>query len=516
MTARPLPNLPSSNPLVGELFKDLAAIASNADGELVNVLFEARKDGNDLNVYIQKLPGYASYGNDAGSKASLGSGHYYKNDGTKKRFVVFDGASNSDIYEDVSGTWTAASRSLTALKRGFFCQYKDYLYYTNRTDAIQRYDGSSWSSLAAGTPFSGASNIAKFIVEYKNMLILANSVNNPNRLWVSDVNAPETVGASNYWDFPQGEITGVKVLGSLLVVYTRNTVNVMTGDSPSSMVRTTQPKSTRFGCLSHATIQEVETRFGKEHWFLSNGAVRAFNGEAVREVGYDYVKNFWGNINAGQYELSNAATYKNRYYLSVPWSAATNCSKILICDPRFNEIWTRGENWNAQNLDVFEKSGNEVLWWGEATADSVTYEYPSGYTTQKPSSSTAISMAYYTANLDSSNPFLIKKYKKIYPQIKAIGNVNLLIEKNIDEYGWGSMLFNGSTYINMSGNNPLWGTAVWGSFTWGGSVYVPYPTNRGMIAGKGKLIRYRITDSQTTGQTEVYYFQHFYIPKKVK
>lgn len=515
-----IPFLPPSNPTIGELFQDLAAIASNADGDLVNCLFEIRKDGDKSNVFVQKIPGYVSYGNDVGSKASLGSGHYYKNDGTKKRFVTFDGASNSDIYEDISGTLTAASRSLTAAKRGFFCQYKDYLYYTNRTDAIQRYDGSSWSSLAAGTPFSGASNIAKIIVEYKNMLILANSANNPNRLWVSDVNAPETVGASNYWDFTDGEITGVGVLGSLLVVFTRTTVSVMSGDSPSSMVRTTNPKVTRFGCLSHASIQEVSHVVGgvqiKELYYVSNDTVRAFNGESDRRVGYDYLKNQWSNVNAGQYELCNAAVYKGRYHLAVPWSSSTYCNKVLVCDPRFYEVWTRQDNINAQNLDVFEKSGSEVLWWGEASADSVVYEYPSGYTTQKPSTSTAISMTYATQNIDSGNPFLIKKFKKYYTQVKAIGNANILIERNIDETGWSTMQFNGASYLNMTGNNPLWGTAIWGAFTWGGSIYVPYPYNRGIINGKGKIIKYRVTDSQTVGITEIYYFQHFYIPKKVK
>jgi hypothetical protein len=304
----------------------------------------------------------------------------------------------------------------------------------------------------------------------------------------------------------------------MLVVTTADRIYVMVGQSPTSMVR--YEKSTKYGCLATRSLKVIDTPRGREVWFVANdNCVRAFNGETTRRVGYDYLMNTWANVSKGSISVCAAVVYDNAYWLAVPYSSSTYNNKVLVCDPRFeSEVWIRLENWNAKFLDSYNNSGTEVIWFGEASDDSVAWTFPSGYTTQKPSSSTAIAMRFTTCNLDEGQPYLIKKFKKLYLQIKAIGAANLLIERNIDEYGWSGLRFGSaaSAYVDMSGNNPLWGSVIWAAFTWGGSNYVPSPDNRGLITGKGKLIKYRYSDSQVVGQTEIYNMQHFYIPKKVK
>ena len=508
-----LPQIADENPQLSELFNDFSTIAGTETGDLLNFTFELRRDGGKPNVYIKKIAGYAAIGNDAGSYGTLAGGIYNTTSGTIKRFVVFDGASNSDIYEDVSGTWTTATRSLTAAVDGYFEQYKTVLYYTNGTDAIQKYDGSSWSSLAAGEPYSGASAVAKYIIEYNNMLILARTANNKNRLWISNAGSPEV--ATTTFDFPS-EITGLKRLGSFYVVTTENLTYIMSGVSPDTMTR--YKKLNNIGCVSNRSMVEVEIGGGKELWFVaSDASIRAFNGETSRRIGYEDVQNWFPNLNMGNISKCAGVFYKGIYHLAVPYSSSTYNNKIFTCDPRFNR-WVRYDNFQAQFLSTYSDSGTVYMWFGEASTDGRVWKYPSGFTTQKPSSSTAITKQFITTNLDGGAPFLIKKFKKMYAQLKAIGAANYQVQANIDELGYAGLRFgnNQSAYISMAANNPLWGTAIWGAFTWGGANLVPTPDNRGVIVGRGKLVKYKFTDSQTIGQSELYYFQHFYIPKKVR
>lgn len=509
-----LPQVQDDNPQLSELFKNFASIAGTNEGDLVNFTFEYRVDNGDANIFIKKIPGYSALGDDKGSYGALGNGIYTNSSSTQELFVVFNGAANSDIYKLVSGAWTAQSRSLTKDVDGYFVQYKTTLYYTNGTDAIQKYNGSSWSSLAVGSPYSGATTVAKYVIEYENMLILARTSTNKNRLWISEVGTPET--ATTTFDFPT-EITGVHKLGTFFVVTTTYETYIMSGASPSTMVR--RRKLDSIGCVSNRSMAEVSSDTGiKELYFVaSDNSVRAFNGETSRRVGYNDLQNWFPSINRGQLSSTAGIFYKGVYYLAVPYSSSTYNNKIYTIDPRF-ERWVRLDNFQAQCLSTYIDSGVEYLWFGEASTDSVTYKFPSGYTTQKPSASTAITMNYITSNLDSGAPFLIKRYKKLYAQLKSIGDANFQIQVNVDELGYSGLQFGTdlSAHINMAGNNPLWGTAVWGSFTWGSSTYVPSPDNRGIIADKGKIVKYKIVDSQTIGLSEIYYFQHFYIPKKVR
>jgi hypothetical protein len=510
---RSLPAIQDDNPQVSALFKDFASIASTKAGDLRNFTFEVRTDNGAPNVYLRKINGYATVGNDAGAYETLAGG-MYDNAGTLEQYVVFNGAANSDIYRNESGTWTAKSRSLTKDVDGYFLQYKTTLYYTNGTDAIQKFDGTTWSSLAAGIPYSGANNVAKYFIEYKNMLILARPSSAKNRLYISPVGSPEA--ATVTFDFPS-EITGLSKLGSFYVVQTQTKTYVMSGNSPETMQR--YEKLDNIGCLSNRSIAEVTlTGNTKELWFVANdGSVRAFNGETSRRVGWEYLMQTWENVNLGQISKAAGIFYDGKYLLSVPYGSATYNDKILCCDPRF-ERWVWWDNFQAQFLSQYISSGDNFLWFGEASPDSRVWRYPSGFTTQKPSAATAINKIYATANIDSGEPFLIKKFKKLYAQLLAIGSVNYLVESNIDETGWQGLRFgtSGSTYINLAGDNPLWGSVVWGAFTWGGSAYAPSPDNRGLIVGKGKIVRYRFSDNQSTGITELYYFQHFFIPIKVK
>lgn len=509
-----LPLVQDENPQVSELFKNFAEIGGTEEGDLRNFTFELRIDSGQPNVFMKKISGYAALGNDTGAYGTQAGGKYTTTAGVLKQFVVFDGAANSDIYENVGGTWTAAGRALTKNLDGYFVQFGSSLYFTNGSNAIQKYDGAAWSSLAVGNPYSGANTVAKYMIEFNNMLILARTSTLRNRLWISEVGTPET--ATVTFDFPD-EITGLAKLGSFFVVCTATETYIMNATAPTNATRAR--KLSNIGCVSNRSMKEVDLGDGrKELWFVaSDNSVRGFNGEVSRRIGYDDLRSWFPQLNRGSLSLAAATFYKGQYYLSVPYSSSTYNNKIYALDPRFNR-WVRMDNFQAQFLDTYSSSGVEYLWFGEASLDGKVWTYPSGFTTQMPSASTAITFNYITANMDGGSPFLVKRFKKLYVQIKALGAVTFQIQSNIDELGYSGLRFGTdlSSYIDLSSNNPLWGSVIWGSFTWGGSNLVPTPDNRGLMTAKGKIIKYKFTDSQSTGQSEVYYFQHFYIPKKIR
>ena len=79
----------------------------------------------------------------------IGGIDFYRDDeSTHTHVVACNGASNADIYIDVTGTWTAQSQSLTKDTRVRFAYEPtlDTLFACNFSDATRSYNGTSWST----------------------------------------------------------------------------------------------------------------------------------------------------------------------------------------------------------------------------------------------------------------------------------------------------------------------------------------------------------------------------------
>lgn len=135
----------------------------------------------NLIEFVQRVAG----GSGAGSKFLVTGGF----DSVAGQFKVRSLADGASTTSDISGT----ASSDTGLCE--FVLMNQYLFYTNGALAWRKWDGVTDSA-------SGFTTITKCGTKHKNRIIYGNDVTNgvPNRLWVSDVGLPESVGASNFFD----------------------------------------------------------------------------------------------------------------------------------------------------------------------------------------------------------------------------------------------------------------------------------------------------------------------------
>ena len=108
------------------------------------------------------------------SQDILGGVDFQRAAGTHEHYIAVDGASNADIFKNVTGTWTAQSQSLTKNNKVRF-DYSpalDTLFACNYADATRSYNGSSWSTATNVT----SAPKAKFIINFGQRIYLLNCV----------------------------------------------------------------------------------------------------------------------------------------------------------------------------------------------------------------------------------------------------------------------------------------------------------------------------------------------------
>jgi hypothetical protein len=111
-------------------------------------------------------PGTKVYGEAISGESSIdGAASYIKSDGTKQLIAIAGGTA---YYSEDGGSWSSISgATFTSGETCYFIQIGGYLYITNGTDDLTRYDGSSlstYSSLSnpswAGTPLARGAGLS--------------------------------------------------------------------------------------------------------------------------------------------------------------------------------------------------------------------------------------------------------------------------------------------------------------------------------------------------------------------
>jgi len=155
---------------------------------------------------------------------------------------------------------------------------------TNNVDTTFT-DNVADASLGADIPIDkDPPPITKYIEHFKNRLWLAGQTTNPRRLFFSEFFEPEAWPATFFVDIPMtpgDEITGLKVLGDVLIVYGHNTPFLVIGETPFDF--TVKRSFAQTGTESDRTIQVVENA----HLYLSRFGVYAFDGAVSRLISDD-------------------------------------------------------------------------------------------------------------------------------------------------------------------------------------------------------------------------------------
>lgn len=299
----------------------------------------------------------------------LGIFEYYRpTTGVRSVFVVYD----TDVYLLSGSTLTAQSRSLTTNKRAEFTNGNDCLYMVNGYDVVQKYNGSSWSTLANFPVSSAAStDIPNGICFFKERIIAWNTTTHPNRVYYSNA-AAETIGSANYFDVLEPVVKCLPYGDVFLLVFTEN--HVYSVDTFMFTGTTYEPNRIRElilskGCVAQRSIKRV----GNYVYYIGRDGVKRTDGNVEQNISIDRIDNLFGSISQSYLSNACAGVIDGLYYLSVSTSGTAN-NLILIYDTKTN-IWYPPID--THSISCFEtrisSSAEELI--GGSDADSTTYTF---------------------------------------------------------------------------------------------------------------------------------------------
>jgi hypothetical protein len=121
---------------------------------------------------------------------------------------------------------------------------------------------------------------------YRHRLWYGGDPAHPDYIWFSESESPELVDSLSFFRTTSGEaVTGMKRLGESLVIFTINTIDVITGYREEDFF--IRPFSPSVGCISHHAIQNIHDRL----WFPSQTGVYVYDGSLKYVI--DDMRDYW-------------------------------------------------------------------------------------------------------------------------------------------------------------------------------------------------------------------------------
>lgn len=351
----------------GGLRYDLPAdlIASTEMSDCRNVFFE---DG-----LIKKRYGYSKMGSNLPlSGAIMGSDQFYDFKGNNWLIVVTENqiykwlpaSKKWDSMGDGSGAYGAGAYGAGAYgtqadtfdgnDEDFFSY--DYIRKTTETDPwwimtngvnpIKKFTGTGTiSDLISDYPSGVTSLLAKFIIEFKDYLILLDVTENgaryPQRIRWSDTADPEDFvnGNASYQDISGADwiVGAIKFKGDYLVVFKERSIWVGYATGDSDIFQFDQ-KIAGAGCSSSKTIESL----GDEIIYLGWDDIYIFNGIDYESIGTQVQRRLLATMNPQEMNRCFGVIIEEQkeYWLFVPSTGSTYPDIAWCFNYNLNK-WTR-------------------------------------------------------------------------------------------------------------------------------------------------------------------------------
>jgi len=406
------------------------------------------KNGVISNDKIETRTGYSAVGNDTGNKAILGLCGITTSAGLKRLYSFHNDSGDTaiEIYDWTgSGNKTKIDDSLlTNVGEGVNCVAAENVLYA--------FDGGSVpAKITPGSPSTAAAvadgnfPAGKFAVWFHNFLFVAGVSASKSRLYWSDLGDSDdfTNGVTGSLDINPDdgdEITGLAVLKDELIIFKRNRIWSLTGFGTASFtVDDLNEKLTGFGTVSHRSI--VNT--GNDLYYMSHvGGEPEFRSLQRTRYGVivegglisDDIKGTLSGLNEGRLGQTAGIFDGRKVRWSYPLSGSTTNNQNSILDT-VTSGWTRDTGINASCFAEFDFSSESAIYFGEATADSLTYILD----TSTNDNGSAIDFQVFTRRYGGDRPELKKKWKYLYITTEDTGDYDLTVESSPDGRSYDSL-----------------------------------------------------------------------------
>ena len=250
------------------------------------------------NVYFaassyKRFPSLVNYSTNNIAKDSRGAGSFRDNSNTVFNFV----ATNSDIHQLASGTFTSRKSGLTGGNTDYFTftQFGNYIIASNGVDAPQYYlMGTSTNFANLSTiATSGTVPVFKCSGVIRDFLVTGNHVGASNRIQWSGINDISTwaVGTkqSDLQDLPGsgGQITHI-TSGEISYIFRQNQIVRMDYVGGATVFRLSVISPNRGAVLGRTVCQDNRRVF-----FYADDGFFELNGDQVVSIGAEKVNRFF-------------------------------------------------------------------------------------------------------------------------------------------------------------------------------------------------------------------------------
>jgi hypothetical protein len=326
----------------------------------------------------------------------------------------------------------------------------------------------------------GLPPVCKYMVSWRNQLVLSGNISSVNTVYYSDITSPEYFPPADQSFDVDRPVTGLNAQDSALYVFEREKINAVNGDFGVDEFTVSSATNEGIGAIAHHTIQEVQGKV----FFLSRQGVHAISQQGIEDVGSAIDPRF---DSRSTYDFKQAVAFnwraEDKYLLflprlnqsgSNPLSANDSTSEIYVFD-YFRNAWLQWDNFNfmggavdfEDNLHFMRRStsgtstpnselisisttGTEFDYTDHA--DSITFEYSSHWETL-------------------GEPSVWKKFLRI--KVHALDSTlasfegdafDLTIQAN---HNFDPDTVVGEFSIDFSGGAEGWGVGGWGNVPWG-------------------------------------------------
>lgn len=202
---------------------------------------------------ITKRSGHTLYGDFTGVTTGVqGLITHTPQGGTSEFLKGYD----TVIQRYVAGVWTAlTSVTMTTAKQ------LDYAYFplTSKTYIVNGVDNVvKYTSGASGDQTDGSFKKGKYVVHFKNRLLVGNVSTQSDYVWYTDLGV-DTFSANNYFRV-EGEITGLEVLNDKVLIFTKKKVYVLQNfifNGAAAGPESVLPLMAEFGAIYDRTIAKI-------------------------------------------------------------------------------------------------------------------------------------------------------------------------------------------------------------------------------------------------------------------
>lgn len=389
------------------------------------------------------------------------------------------------------------------------------MYLYNGSDSVRKYNNTTWTALSTGVPVSGVGEIGKYAVWHKSMNFVAGMTTYPSRVYISALADPEDFTSADYITVNPEDgniITGLGSLQDFVVVFKSQGIYLISGDSPTTASLTQRSKD--IGCLSHFSIAEGKSASGQPVvYFLGNGidgapAIYMFDSVTVKRISDD-IQTELEELNVQQLSKAAGIWDINKYKVSIPDGAATTNDKELVYYPDIDQ-WVVNTGKRPGHYIVYE-GGNDIgnTFFADSNNSGLVYQDNSGVVDQD----TLISFTWQGRSEDDGEPYMDKKWKKMWITTNTIGDTQMSAFASVDEANFiyiGALSLSSSTQWGDSGIT--WGDGV---TIWGGASDIS-KHRLSLDVNRGKNLKLKYQSEQSAGQEKVYEHSLFYKAKKIK